>query len=325
MSNWLIAVRTVHFASTTLVAGTVVFATCVVGPASHGARSTPALDACRRQSGSLGWIGLAIAVLSGAAWWLLLAAEIGGGPLSDVLAGDLAWRVLTRTRFGMDWTARLVVALLLGGGLVARARYRDVVPRALNAVLAILAVVFLGSLAWGGHASGTPGTAGGFHIAADALHLIAAGIWVGSLLPLALLFAAARRSTDPAVASFVREVTSRFSTLGVIAVCTVLATGLVNACVLVGSFPALTTTDYGRLLTAKIGLFAAMVCIAAFNRLRLTPRLQSSRSAADAQRLLQRNSLIEAAMGALILVIVGALGTLPPAVHALPGSHVHGR
>ena len=30
-------------------------------------------------------------------------------------------------------------------------------------------------------------------------------------------------------------------------------------------------------------------------------------------------------MGLLILVIVGALGTLPPGVHALPTSHVHGQ
>ena len=321
----MIAIRAAHLAATALFSGTVVFTACVVGPASHGARSTPALKAWRRQAGSLAWICLAIAVLSGAAWWLLLAAEIGGGPFNDVLSGDVAWRVLTRTRFGMDWTARLVLALLLGGGLVARARYRDVVPRAWNSVLAILAVSFLGSLAWAGHASGTPGAAGDVHIVADVLHLIAAGTWVGSLLPLALLFAAARRSTDPAVASFVREATSRFSALGVIAVCTVLATGLINACILVGSFPALTTTDYGRLLITKIGLFAAMVCIAAFNRVRLSPRLLSVRDRADAQRLLQRNSLIEAAMAVLILVIVGALGTLPPAVHGFPASHVHGQ
>ncbi len=325
MSDWLIAVRTVHFASTALLAGTVVFAICVVGAASRGARADPALEAWRRQSGWLAWIGLATAVLSGAAWLLVLAAEIGGLPLSDVVSGDIAWRVLTRTRFGMDWSARLALALLLAVGLIARGRLRDTESRGLNAFLVVLAVSFLGTLAWAGHASGTPGIVGDAHIAADVLHLLAAGIWVGSLLPLALLFAGTRRSTDPAVASFARAVTSRYSTLGVIAVCTVLATGLVNACVLVGSLPALATTDYGRWLMAKIGLFAAMVCIAAFNRLRLMPRLLSARTGADAQRLLQRNSLIEAAMALVILMIVGALGTLPPAVHAVSASHVHGR
>ncbi len=324
MIDWIIAARAVHFASTALLAGTVVFAACIVAPPMHAAPADPALNEWRRQMGWLAWIALVTMVVSGAAWLLLLAAEIGARPLGDVFSGDIAWRVLSRTRFGVDWCVRFVAALLLVVGLFVRARYREGVPRALNAILAILALSLLGSLAWAGHASGTPGTTGDAHIAADTLHLIAAGIWVGGLVPLALLFAAARRTTDPAVASFERETTSRFSTLGVIAVCTVLATGLLNACVLVGSFPALATTEYGRLLMAKIGLFAAMVGIAAFNRLRLTPRLASLRTRADAQRLLQRNSLIEAAMALLILVIVGALGTLPPAVHSAPGSHVHG-
>ncbi len=30
-------------------------------------------------------------------------------------------------------------------------------------------------------------------------------------------------------------------------------------------------------------------------------------------------------MGVLILFIVGALGTLPPALHAMPSVHVHGQ
>src|SRR5439155_14373290 len=110
-----------------------------------------------------------------------------------------------------------------------------------------------------------------------------------------------------------------------LAVGIILATGLVNTYVLAGSVPALLETDYGHLLSVKIGLFLAMVGIAAFNRLRLTPRLSSERTVVDAQRQLQRNSLIEVVMGLLILVIVGALGTLPPGVHALPTSHVHGQ
>ena len=155
-------------------------------------------------------------------------------------------------------------------------------------------------------------------------HLVAAGVWVGSLLPLALLFAAARRATNAAVASMARDATRRFSVLGMIAVGTLLVTGVINTCVLVGSIPALIGTDYGCLLVAKMCLFIAMVCIAAFNRMQLAPRL-SSATGADAQRQLQRNSLIEASMGVLILFIVGALGTLPPALHAMPSVHVHGQ
>jgi putative copper resistance protein D len=215
--------------------------------------------------------------------------------------------------------------MLLAGGLFASARRRNALRRGTGMILVALAVVFLGSLAWSGHASGTPGIAGDVHITADVLHLVAAGTWIGGLVPFALLFAAARRAASPAVASIAREAALRFSTLGVIAVGIILATGSVNTYMLAGSVPALLETDYGHLLLVKFGLFLTMVGIAALNRLRLTPRLSSARTVVDAQRQLQRNSLIEAVMGLLILVIVGALGTLPPGLHALPTSHMHGR
>ena len=77
------------------------------------------------------------------------------------------------------------------------------------------------------------------------------------------------------------------------------------------------TTDYGRLVLLKIGLFAAMVAIAAVNRFHLTPRLP----AAGALRALQRNSLAETGLGLCVLLFVGALGTLAPSGHA----HTHER
>jgi copper transport protein len=74
------------------------------------------------------------------------------------------------------------------------------------------------------------------------------------------------------------------------------------------------TTDYGRLVALKIGLFASMVAIAAVNRLYLTPRLPR----ATASRALQRNSLAEIGLGCFVVLLVGALGTLPPAAHVHP-------
>jgi len=131
------------------------------------------------------------------------------------------------------------------------------------------------------------------------------------------------RIADPAITMVARDATSRFSILGMIVVGTILVTGMVNTYMLAGSAAALTTTHYGHLLLLKIGLFLAMVGVAAFNRLRLVPRLSSAYAVNDASRLLQRNSLIEATMGLLILVIVGVLGTLPPAIHAVDSAHMH--
>jgi mono/diheme cytochrome c family protein len=87
--------------------------------------------------------------------------------------------------------------------------------------------------------------------------------------------------------------------------------------------PALVGTPYGRLLLIKIGLFVAMVSIAAFNREGLTPRLASAPSGETSTALgalahLARNSLTELALGLAILVVVGALGILTPGLHDQP-------
>jgi putative copper resistance protein D len=100
-----------------------------------------------------------------------------------------------------------------------------------------------------------------------------------------------------------------------------LATGIVNGSVLVGSFHALLVTRYGQLLMLKIALFAVMLTFAAVNRFWLTPRLAdvpNSKRELDAVRQLIRNCNIEIALGLAIFAIVGALGTMHPAIHLVP-------
>jgi copper resistance protein D len=108
-----------------------------------------------------------------------------------------------------------------------------------------------------------------------------------------------------------RAATFRFSTLGLISVATLLATGIVNGWILVGNPNFLTSTFYGQLLLAKVGLFAVMVIIAVLNRLRLSEFLPDSNAAGR----LARNALAELSFGFVILAVIGELGTLPPAAH----------
>jgi putative copper resistance protein D len=191
----------------------------------------------------------------------------------------------------------------------------------LNITAVILAAAFAGALAWSGHAAGGLGDEAVVHPAADVLHLIAAAAWVGALLPLIVLFAAA--GADDGSLPMARTATVRFSILGIVSVGTLLVTGIVNTYYLAGSVPALLHTDYGRLLLIKIALFLAMVAIAAVNRFRLTPQLLQDASIAasrDALRQLRRNAAIETLAGAIIIAIVAALGTMPPGIHA---AHQH--
>src|SRR4029077_14426089 len=188
----------------------------------------------------------------------------------------------------------------------------------------LLSAVELAMIAGAGHAAAGIGWPGYLHIFGDGAHLLPAAAGVGGLLPLALLFAAAGRDNSSACVLAARDATLRFSAVGLLAVGTLLATGLLNAVFLVGNVPALVGTDYGHLLMLKVALFLTMVTFAAINRQWLTPQLSDipsgskARANWDTLRQLQRNSLIEAGLGACVLIVLGALGTTPPALHVQP-------
>ena len=318
MDDPLTWIRAVHFAATLALAGAAIFGAAIAGPAL---RQSPGEKASFRfQLLRVIWSCFAMAVISGAAWPVLLAAQMSERAPMQVFSDGVLWTVLLHTTFGHDWLVRLVLAAVLAAVLCWMSPKRA--GRSRWAVAALLAAAFAAALVHSGHAAATSGWLGTFHRAADGLHLIAASAWLGGLLPLALLFAATRRG-DISLA-VARDATLRFSTLGLISVGALLATGIVNSWLLVGGMPPLVGTDYGRLLLIKLALFVAMVVIAAFNRLRLTPRLVRAAGAAiapvkgDGLRALARNSMIEATLGLAIIVIVGALGTTPPGSHVQP-------
>lgn len=314
--------RAIHFGACVIVAGVVQFDVFVAAPAlaktDANGRSVARL---RLQLAWLGWVSLALAVISGAAWLVFTTMSMSGTTAADVLARGTLWTVLTQTTFGNDWLLRFVVACALAGLFVPFFPTQGRRPGWLRASVALLAAFLVGALAWGGHAVGATGVEGVVHPAADVLHLIAAAAWVGALVPLALLLRAAEQ--DAALLAGAQTATLRFSTLGIVSVATILVTGSINTWYLAGSIAALRDTDYGRLLLIKIALFLGMVTVAAVNRQRLTPQLMAPGNAASSQaatRRLRRNALIEATAGAVIILIVAALGTLPPGIHA---AHEH--
>ncbi len=314
----LIGARIVHFASTVLVAGIFIFLSFVGEPALRQVRDRrlPAIAAFRSRLLGIAWFSLAISVASAAAWLVLLAAKITGSSLAQVIADGTAQTLLTRTQFGHAWEARLVLAVLLAAALLRFSRAAEW-RSAEGFVAAALAMGFLGALAWSGHGGATPGLLGEVHATADVLHLIAAGVCIGGLLPLRLLLSSAAQAPGAVGVAIARRATLRFSTLGIAAVATLLITGLVNTWVLVGSVSALVDFEYGRLLLLKIAIFAVLLAVAAFNRVRLTPRLvaataSASHASVDALRRLKRNCVVETALGLTVIVIVGALGTISP-------------
>jgi putative copper resistance protein D len=292
----------VHFAATAITAGSILFRTVIAAPVLH-ADATVA-GAFRTRAQWVSWFGLAVAVISGAIWLLLQSASMSGLPLQDALTADVLSTVINETQFGEVMIVRAGLAICIAACL---AYDRATIARWLG-LMATLA--FAASLAWTGHAGATVGAMGYLHLAADALHLIAAAAWLGGLVPLILLLAATRRNTAIPLAC---DAVGRFSTLGIISVTTLILSGLINSAILVGSFRALITTSYGQLLLLKLALFAAMLALATINRLLLTPRL--AQPGASGLPWLMRNSSIELALGLAIFAIVGLLGTLHPAIH----------
>jgi putative copper export protein/mono/diheme cytochrome c family protein len=322
MPTALIAARALNLICAVVLLGVpAVLAIAVLPPMAGRAAAAGRLSRLLGMLRQLLWTAIAGELASGALWFLLQAAAISGRSVGAAATGDILGAMLWRTQFGQVMLIRLILALPFVLYLVLLRRVWPLRWRLplLYAASVIAAAGFM-SLAWTGHAAATPGV---IHLAADVIHLLAAGLWLGGLVALAAVFAVTRGKADGAWLAIVAEGTRRFSLLGMMAVGTLLVTGIVNSWFLVGTIPALVGTDYGHLLLVKIGLFAIMVLLAAINHGRLTPRiagLGAGRSAGGlaAVRALRRNALLEAGLGAVVLFIVSALGAVPPGLHDQP-------
>jgi len=317
LGDLLIAVRAVHFASTAMLAGLFLFVLFVGGPVLLRASSGAAVAAFRTRLLAVGWANLAVSLASGAGWLALVGLEIGGHSSAELISTNLLPILLVDTRFGNDWLVRWGLSALLAVSLLRFHREHSWRSRRESWVAALLAACLMGSLAWAGHGSSDTADWGSVHLAGDALHLVAASTWIGALPPFALLLASAHRIGGEHSMAMAAEATLRFSRLGIVAVSTLLVTGILNTLFLVGSLPGLVGTTYGRLILVKIVLFGAMVSIAVVNRFQLLPQLSDIKpTSGPALSRLRRNAWIETGLGFMVLAVVGALGTMPPATHA---------
>jgi copper resistance protein D len=313
MNALLVAARAVHFASTMLLFGELVFALAVASQRKRNA-GRAAFDHDQGIDHLLllieGW-SLAVSVASGAIWLAVEASNMSGIPLEQAINRDTLSLVLSKTVFGRLWVWRFGLAVAFGALLVALGRTASGKSRSRLAIgCVVVAATYLASLAWAGHAAAGQGSQGLLQLSSDVVHLLAAGGWLGAL-PGLVFFLGRSQSLDAAA-----QAARRFSTLGVVCVGALVLSGLANAWYLVGSVPALVGTEYGRLLLAKLVVFAAMVTLAAGNRLSLTPRLE--RQDARALPLLRRNATAEIAAGIIVVAIVGTLGTTIPGAHQSP-------
>ena len=297
-----------------LLVGGLGFALTVAGPASRslaGPVKERALSARRRHLAWAVWPGLVLLAISGVAEALLKADELGGLSFLDEAL---------RTGWGEHWIQR---QLLLASMLVV---FGTVQLRGARAGVLGEAALW-GTLAGGGlylfvvalvsHGASIPGSF--WAIAADFSHLMAAAVWVGMLVQLALFMAWVHRGPlgeerDELVLGHLL----RFSPFAATSVVILLATGSANALSQLPDIDAIVDTAYGQVLVIKLSLMMALLLVAALNAFYLRPRLTSRSSTVDEQTpapragaLLIRTVRVEIALAVVVLLVAAALVQYP--------------
>ena len=291
-------VRGLHLAATLSLLGTVGFIAWMLPAASA------APDSLRRPLFRLWWVSGMIALLAGAVWFIMQSATIAGADnLSDVLAALPL--VAEHTRYGNTMLARLGL-VLVATVLVLPSGRGKTWARYLTLVVTAVALGLQGMI---GHAGATAGATGDGLVFSESLHLLAAGIWLGSLLPLWLSLGA----LSPIQSASVCE---RFTPIGVACVLVLAGTGFAQGLELIGSLPALLGTPYGHFAVLKITLFAAALVLAALNRFWLTDRLATGITGAS--RDLGVSLCIETCLGLAIVTAAAFMASSPPAAHTAP-------
>ncbi|HEY4173539.1 MAG TPA: CopD family protein, partial [Rhodopila sp.] len=281
-------VRGLHLAATLSLLGTVGFLLWMLPPGP----TVPV--ALHRWLTRLWWISGLIALLAGAAWFVLQSAAIAGaGTMSDAI--DALPVVALHTRYGNTMLLRL--------GLVSVAALLAVPPGRWARYPALsLTVVALGLQGMIGHAGATEGAIGDGLVFSESLHLLAAGIWLGALVPLWLGLLA----LSPELAS---EMCNRFTPIGLGCVLVLAGTGFAQGFELIGSVPALLGTPYGHFAVLKIALFVVALMLAVLNRLWLSDRVAAD--VAGARRHLRMSIGLETCLGLAIVTAADQRSRIP--------------
>ena len=297
VDSWPYAIlRLLTFIAIIAVVGAIVFAMVVVPSTNHRVPDLPptfVIEARRlARRAALAATG-ALAILVIARVIAQSFAVRGALPDASFVAG------IVRT----SWGAGLV---LTGVSLVALA---IVLSRA-HVSWRIAAFGALGlavATALSGHAAAS-GEWTVVAVLSDALHILAAGGWLGALLLVVVAGIPATAALAPLGRGLaVRGMVDVFSPMALAFAGVLAVTGVIAAVLRLGAWSALTGSDYGRLLLLKIGGLVLVLVAGAYNWLRLRPALD-----ADRVGMLRRTAVVELALGLAVLVVTAWLVATPP-------------
>lgn len=218
-------------------------------------------------------------------------ADESGWPLPQVLATTYSrvilirllaclglvvgcWALWRRPGAGLYWVALIVFAIVLGG-----------------------------SSAWMSHAAGRLQSRG-LLLGFDALHQIAAGVWIGGLVH--LIVVALPRGQRP----WPKAALQRFSAMALAAVATLMAAGVALSLSYVDGVAGLVGTAYGVMVLTKVAILVGLLALGGMNFFSVR-RLTRDGEAPPPQ--LWRFVEVEVGLGITVLFAAASLTSLPPA------------
>jgi putative copper export protein len=222
------------------------------------------------------------------------------GP-SDNL-GSMVSVTLAQTRWGSAWLLQIAVALLalVGFCIATRARQIGWGLAALAAPLLALSVTLQGHAA-ASHQRRV------LAVTIDALHILGAAGWLGSLLSLVMIGLPADGMTAVSRWTRIQALVETFSPTALAFAGLVVVTGVGSAWLRLGGLTPLWTSPYGKALLVKLGVLLGAVGTGFYNWQRVRPALGTE----VATRRLFRSAWSELAIGFLVLVVTGVLVAMP--------------
>jgi copper transport protein len=260
------------------------------------AQGTLALSLARRVA-FIGALGVAITPL----FQLLIFID-------DIQIAGNSWLSGFGDALGSTPGGMLFAKAVLGLLLVALVRGTADIG-ALNSVrsrlIAATGVMYLVALAYVGHSRSQ--AAPWLGVPVDVLHTAAATTWLGGLAALVFIVIP-QVDTERGVAAF-----DRFGQVAERAVAVLVVTGIIQMLRLHGYPLSMLTNRHGLLLIFKISLVGWMLWLAARNRRELgAQRRREAMQPRTLRRLLVQASLIETAIGGVVLVVTSVLVATSP-------------
>jgi putative copper export protein len=226
---------------------------------------------------------------------ILLVLFALGGPYIDSITHDKTLAAsLPKNLAPFELKMAMLVVAFVGFALVRASASIGWTLAAIGVLIAVLQPLYAGKLS----------------SKVNAIHILAASTWLGTLLVLTVIGIRGVIRTNIAGvqrAQLVADLVNSFSPLALVASSIVVITGLTTAWLHLKRLSSLWTTSYGMTLDVKLVFVLIVILLGAWNWRRVRPSLGHEGS----EEGIRRSATMELTFGAIVLIVTSVLVSLP--------------